>query len=160
MYYKDEDYVIQCHVEGLNLRFAPGEPLEEMVRLQKKFKVFSQAIALEDSIALLNVTGASWPLRRKWNRLIEWIGTLESNYRQMKGGAAISTLLKANLEGNIPLPVYFTTHDFDVDPAVLVNDTGASPIFYLEQSYLIVSLPLRANPYAKKKKKTTKKKHP
>jgi hypothetical protein len=144
-FYGDDDYYIQSQVEGLNLRFAPGPPINEMVRLQKEFKIFSDQHELQDSISLLNVTGASWALRAKWYRLLKWLAGLDSNQPGKTGGEAIIAALQKDLDSaKKALPVYFTTHDYNREPRVLVNTRGAQPVFYITQPYLTVSLPLRA----------------
>jgi hypothetical protein len=144
--YKDDDYHIEIHIEGLNLRFAPGPPLEEMVRLQNEFEIFSDQHKLQDSIAVLNVTAASWDLRAKWYALLAWIAGLDSNQPGKKGGPAIVSALQQNLGyGKRALPVHFGTHDYKSEPRVLIDSRDdQQPIFYITQPYLTVSLPLRA----------------
>jgi hypothetical protein len=141
--YLNDDYQIQSHIDGLNLRFAPGEPIGEMVRLQKEFKFFSAQHSLQDSISLLNVAGASWDLQEKWYRLLTWIAGLNSNRAGQKGGPAIVAALSKNLASSSPSPVYFKSHNYYDEKKVLVNTKGETPIFYIEQEYLTVSLPLR-----------------
>ena len=141
--YQDDDYYILGHVDGLNLRFSPGPPLKEMVWLQQEFDIFAEGHKLEDALALLNVTGASWELREKWRKLLAWIGGLDSNQAPTKGGPAIMAMLKTNLESRTPKPVYFKTHNYADEPRVMLNPGGEQPFFYIDQQYLTVSLPLR-----------------
>ena len=141
--YRDEDYELQSHIDGLNLRFAPDGPIKELVRLQKEFDIFSPQHALEDSIALLNVTGASLSLREKWYSLVKWISKQKSDQPPKGGGEAIIDALRANLRSKNVLPVFFTAHDFNQDPRVKLNTKGMVAIFYISQPYLVISLPLK-----------------
>jgi hypothetical protein len=140
--YKGDDYHIELHLEGLNLRFSPGPPLREMVKLQKEFEVFSDRHALQDSIALLNVTAASWELRNKWHRLLGWIASLDSNLGT-PAGPTIVGVLKQNLEARDPRPVHFMSHDHRSEKRVIINTKGDRVTFYIDEVYLTISMPLR-----------------
>jgi hypothetical protein len=142
-FYLDDDYYIETHVAGLNLRFAPGPPLGEMVDLQRKFRIFSSHHKLEDSISILNVAGGSWDLRAKWRALLGWIASRGSDQPGKTGGEAIVGALQHELESNNPRPFHFITHNHDVEPRVLVNTTGEQVFFYVGASYVVVSLPLK-----------------
>ncbi|HKD28704.1 MAG TPA: hypothetical protein VKC66_22715 [Xanthobacteraceae bacterium] len=145
--YLDEDYYIDIHVAGLNLRFAPGPPLDEMVDLQRKFRIFSLHHRFEDIISLLNVAGGSWELRDKWRRLLSWIAGLGSDRPGKTGGEAIIGALQHELESATPRPFHFTTHSYEVNPRVLVNTTGERVFFYINSLYVVVSLPLRSRSF-------------
>src|SRR5258708_3274776 len=142
-FYLDEDYYIDIHVAGLNLRFAPGPPLDEMVDLQRKFRIFSHHHRLEDSISLLNVAGGGWDLRARWRRLLSWIAGLGSDQPGKTGGEAIIGALQHELESDNPRPFHFMTHNYEVEPRVLVNTMGEQVFFYINSLYVVVSLPLK-----------------
>src|SRR5260370_21941810 len=110
-FYLDEDYYIDSHVAGLNLRFAPGPPLDEMVDLQRKFRIFSHHHRLEDSISLLNVAGGGWELRARWRRLLSWITVLSSDQPGKTGGEAIIGTLEHKRESYNPRTLHFITDD-------------------------------------------------
>jgi hypothetical protein len=142
-FYLDDDYYIPTHIAGLNLRFAPGVPLGEMVDFQRKFRIFSEHHSLEDSIALLNVANGSWDLRFKWRSLLGWIAGLGSNQPGKTGGEAIIGTVQHELESGKARPFHFTSHNYEDDPRVLINTTGEQIYFYINASYVIISLPLR-----------------
>jgi hypothetical protein len=142
--YGDDDDYIESHLAALNLRFAPGDPLDEMVHLQSVFKIFSGEYRLEDCISLLNVTGDAWQLRAKWYKLWNWIAGLTSDQPGKSGGEAIIDALRHELESAKPRPVYFQSHNFDSNPNVQLNLGIVNPVFYIKRQYVTISIPLRS----------------
>jgi hypothetical protein len=149
---REDDVYIESMFDLLNLRFCPTPRprasewlggIEEMAALQKQFEIFQRDRSFRDSIALLNA-GGFWNSRAKkrWYDLLSTLGELPSNQRGQTGNDAIVNALITNLGSPNPLPVYFTAHDSRLDDRVVVRDRDR-PLFYLEQDYLTISLPLR-----------------
>ena len=69
-----------------------------------------------------------------------------SNKGSQNGDVAIVTAIIKNLASKNPLPIYFGDHDMRGDQAnseVKITDK-ARPIHYLEQDYLVISLPMQS----------------
>jgi hypothetical protein len=50
----------------LNNRFAPGPALEEMVEIQREFRVFSEDYSLKQAFRALHIVPADFTERRFW----------------------------------------------------------------------------------------------
>lgn len=157
---KEHDVYVGSLQESLNVRFAPtlkGKQmhggLDEMVALQKEFAIFKEGRSFESSIAALNLTG-HYNVETK-NRFLEYLRSLrkvKSNVTGKTGDKAIVEALVRNLGGKKPLPVYFELHDLTASKdsnKVLIVEKGR-PLFYMNQDYLVVSLPLAQNPESAK----------
>ncbi|SFM87718.1 hypothetical protein [Variovorax sp. OV329] len=156
-------------LEELNLRFAPGQGaglfggVDEMTALQKEFKIFKVGRSFRASAAVLNLGARNNEAKNGW---LEYLGSLHqhpSNKGAANGDAAIVQALKKNLASKAPLPVHFTSHDLQQNDAVQITEK-ARPIHYLEQDYLLISLPMqsvqaaRASMRGKAKARSTAKK--
>jgi hypothetical protein len=149
---REDDIFIENLFDLLNLRFAPaprprgGEWLggiDEIASLQQHFGIFQQGRSFSDSVALLNAGGFwNWRARKRWYELLSILDRLPSNRAGQNGNDAIVDALITNLAGANPLPVYFKAHDGREDDRVLIRDRDR-PVFYLEQDFLTISLPLR-----------------
>jgi hypothetical protein len=127
----------------MNFRFGPGDPLREIVALQKEFEIFSPEHSLRDSFNLLNVGPQDERQRRGFFRYLDDLKNVEAEgagLKKLDGHTAIITALKRNLEGKGPMPVFFAYHlSTRGKQAVKVTTTAAmefSPI-----KYLTISLP-------------------
>lgn len=149
---KEHDIYVGSLQEQLNLRFAPPigtmenfGGVEEMVALQKEFEVFKEGRRFRSSIAVLNLTGAC-NLETK-NLFFDYLASLrgvKSNIAGQSGDAAIVKALVRNLAAKKPLPVYFALHDMNESKEnnrVIITDK-ARPLFYMNQDYLVISLPV------------------
>ena len=149
---KEHDIYVGSLQEQLNLRFAPAMGgkerfggLEEMVGLQKEFEVFKEGRRFQTSIAVLGIAGAA--NHETKNRFHDYLASLrgmKSNIPGQSGDVAIVKALVRNLAAKKPLPVYFELHDMNADKdakRVIVTER-ARPLFYMDQDYLVISLPL------------------
>ena len=136
-------------LEELNLRFAPaqGEGLfggvEEMAALQKEFKIFKEGRSFRASAAVLNLGARNAEAKNGWLAYLASLEKHPSSKAGQTGDAAIVRALKKNLAAKAPLPVYFTSHDLQENEMVKVTEKGR-PIHYLEQDYLVISLPMQS----------------
>lgn len=153
---KDHDIYVGSLQEKLNLRFAPTlgakaqfGGLDEMVALQKEFGIFKKGRAFEQSVLALNLAGSSNnETKTRFHRYLASLRKAKSNVPGQNGDAAIVDGIVRNLAARKPLPVYFDLHDLteskDKERVIITNN--ARPLFYMKQTYLVVSLPLALNP--------------
>ena len=140
---KDCDVHITGLLDLLNLRFAPTEGtdedrfggVDEMVALQKEFDVFRKGTPFSHSVSVLNLGGlANMRAKNRWLKLLDSLG--EAN------NAKIVDTLIANLKSKTAKPVYFTSHKYKDDPAVIVKEPS-TPIFYLDKTaFITISFPM------------------
>jgi hypothetical protein len=153
---KEDDIYIASLLDLLNLRFAPSQDgdewfggLEEMIALQKEFKIFKRGRSFKDSVRILNL-GGFWNNRAKnrWYKLLEDLKKYKSNKAGENGDQSIVKALIKNLASNKPLPVHFEAHDSREPGGDLVLvDQDPKPIFYIEEPpYLTISLPMKPKP--------------
>jgi len=156
---KEHDIYVGSLQQQLNLRFAPPMGtketfggLEEMVALQKEFGIFKEGRRFHTSIAVLNLVGAA--NHETKNRFIDYLASLrgmKSNIAGQSGDVAIVKALVRNLSAKKPLPVHFALHDMNASKEanrVIITDK-ARPLFYMDQDYLVISLPLGLAPAKK-----------
>ena len=147
---KEHDIYIGSMLDELNLRFAPSQGLatlqggvDEMVALQKEFKILKKGRSFKTSVAALNLSARNNEVKNRWLDLIGALSRHESNVPKMDGDAAIVNALVKNLASKAPLPVYFTSHPMQENAQVQITDKSR-PVHYLEQDYLTVSLPMQS----------------
>ena len=147
---KEDDIFIGSMLDELNLRFAPSQGLathyggiDEMVALQKEFKILKKGRAFKTSVAALNVCARNNQLKNRWLELLGAVAKHPSNVAKLDGDAAIVSALVKNLAAKAPLPVYFTSHPLQENPQVIITDK-CRPLHYMEQDYLTVSLPMQS----------------
>jgi hypothetical protein len=164
-----DDLYIGGLLEVLNLLFGkyppegphqPGDPavplsppkylngIDEIRALQKEFGVFKEGRRLVESLRVLGVGGV-WNARLKsrWFNLLAALDEYKSEDGKLNGGDAIVRALIKHLESADPLPVYFTAHegrDKRQGWSVLIGK--GRPVFYMNQEYLTISLPMTARP--------------
>lgn len=156
---KDHDIYAGTMLDELNLRFAPSQgkeshygSVEEMVALQKEFKLFKKGRALKISCAALNLAARNNELKNLWLKYLGNLHKHESSLKGLDGDQAIVAAIVKNLAAAKALSIFFTSHDMRGDKAnSQVKITGISqPIHYLEQDYLTISLPMQPISAAKK----------
>jgi hypothetical protein len=156
---RDHDIYIGTMLEDLNLRFAPSQGrsshfggIEEMVALQKEFKIFKKGRSFKTSCTILNLGARNNEVKNLWQSMLANLSRHPSAQKGKDGDSAIVDALIKNLSAATPLPVYFTSHDMRGDASnVQVKITPKSrPVHYLEQDYMTISLPMQPASAAKK----------
>ncbi len=150
---KEHDIYIGSMLDELNLRFAPPQGkdthqggIEEMVALQKEFKIFKKGRSFKTSVMALNLGARNNEVKTRWYALVGALSKHDSNRPKQNGDVAIVNALIKNLASKNPLPVYFTSHDMrgeKQNAEVKITDKGR-PVHYLEQDYLTISLPMQS----------------
>ena len=152
-YMKEDDIYIGSLLAEMNVRFAPSQGkdelyggIDEMVALQKEFKIFKKGRSFKTSLSVLNIGARGNLLKNRWQSLLGNLVKQPSNQGSQNGDVAIVTAIIKNLASKKPLPVFFRDHDMRGDKAnseVKIIDK-ARPIHYLEQDYLVISLPMQS----------------
>ncbi|MES2786738.1 MAG: hypothetical protein V4684_14845 [Pseudomonadota bacterium] len=149
---KEHDIYVGSLFDELNVRFAPSQGkeshyggVEEMVALQKEFRIFKRGRSFKTSVAVLNIGAFNNDVKNRWHRYLEKLDNYDSNRKGQSGDVAIVSALIKNLAAANPLPVYFTSHDMrgaaeNRQVRVLEN---SRPVFYLEVDYLTISMPMQ-----------------
>lgn len=165
MFMKEHDVYVGHLQEQLNLRFAPNlgkdnqHGLAEMIGLQQQFTIFQEGRSFESGIAALNLAGQTHQeVKAGFHAYLRSLRRAKSNIAGLNGDQAIVRSLVSNLTAKKPLPVYFELHDMKAgDSGNRVQVTGRGrPLFYMNQDYMVISLPVGA-PDEKPAKKTAAK---
>lgn len=150
---QEHDIYIGSMLEELNLRFAPSQGkdgyfggIDEMVDLQKEFKIFKKARPFARSVQVLNLDARGNDVKNRWLKLLGALAKHPSNIKGQNGDQAIVNMLVKNLAAKKPLPVYFTSHDMSQggDANQVRVEHGQRALHYLEQEYISVSLPMQS----------------
>jgi hypothetical protein len=128
-------------VAQINARFEAGEAIQEMVALQREFKIFSPEHSLYDSWLLLNIKASDPRERGRWRSWADYIRTVPSDLEGVNGHDRLVRAYQENLESSQPLPMHYTQHLAAEDPRVLVF-TGRGPLFSVLH-HVITSIPIR-----------------
>ena len=166
MFMKNNDIFVGSMLDELNLRFAPPQGkdthyggIEELVALQKEFKIFKKGRTFKTSVSVLSLSAWNNDAKNGWHNYLESLTKLGSNRPGKSGDVAIVEALMRNLTAKQPLPVYFICHDMRPPQGttdVLITD-HARPLFYLKQDYLTISLPFKSTTPAEAKAARKKK---
>ncbi len=164
---KEHDVHVENLLGQLNVRFGPTPDkkthfggIDEMVQLQKEFKIFKKGRSFKTSVSVLNIGASNAEAR---NRLLEYFDGLskhDSNVTGQNGDAAIVNAIVRNLAGPDPLPVYFTYHDMRAEKGntrVLITPKG-QPVPFFKRDYLTVSFPTKPYESSAKASKAAPKK--
>jgi hypothetical protein len=136
------DHHVPRHLDRINQRFGPDDPVKEMAALHKQFDLFSGQHSLKDVFKVLNIASVeNWAHRRKWFDYLEYLKGCPSDKKGQNGHDRILTALKQNLESKQPAAVHFTSHSSSQNPGVFVKK-GHKPLHYSTQAYLTLSLPM------------------
>lgn len=151
---QEHDIYIGAMLEELNLRFAPPQGkdghfggIEEMIELQKEFKLFKKGRSFRTSISVFGLGASrSNEVKNRWLALVGALAKHPSNVKGKNGDQAIVDAILKNFAAKKPLPVYFTSHDMrgaeeNAQVKVLPNHRA---LHYLEQEYLTISLPMQS----------------
>lgn len=175
---KEHDIYVGTLLDDLNLRFAPPHGateqfggIDEMVEIQKEFGIFKEGRSLRTSAMALHLgNSANHEVKNRFYRYLGNLRRQKSNVAGLNGEAAIVKALVKNLKAKKPLPVYFDFHDMRAaEEAKGVIIRQGHPLFYMDQEYLWISLPMQprtadleqeapASPKPAKKAPKTKKK--
>lgn len=121
----------------LNSRFAPGDPLKEMIAIQKEFDIFSLQHSLAKISSLLNVAPPDSRERRGWLKFCRYLKEVPSDIKGMDAHDRIITAVKEDLESKQPLPIFFTWH-----PGVKLEVSKGRALSFSKTTYLIISAPV------------------
>lgn len=152
---KEHDIHVETFTHQMNMRFAPPAALkthhggiEELVELQKEFKVFKKGRRLSKSMAVLGI--GSMAGNGPKNVLYGYFDSLarlgSNDAAGLNGEEAIVSALLKNFASKKPQPVYFKIHDMAAphgDMRVLVTPK-ARPLSYFNHDFVVVSLPTAA----------------
>jgi hypothetical protein len=123
----------------VNTRFAPGEPLKEMVQIQKEFQVFSPKNSLQQACRVLGLGPTDHDERALYYKYLDRLKRVPSDLPGINGHDRIVKARQENLESSSPLPMYNKTHRAADDKRVTVS--RGKPIPHENQEYLVVSIP-------------------
>lgn len=167
MFMKEHDIHVGSLLDQLNVRFGPTPDkkshfggIDEMVQLQKEFKIFKKGRSFKTSVAVLGIGASNSEAK---NRLQEYFGNLgnhDSTVANQNGDVAIVNALIRNLASKSPLPVYFTFHDMKAEKGntrVLIDEKGR-PVPFFNRDYLTISFPTLPQKAAKPATKPAAKK--
>lgn len=152
VFMKEDDLYISSMLDLMNIRFGPSQGIgedfggiDEMVNLQKEFKVFKQGRSFRDSAAVLDL-GGFWNARAKnrWYLLLARLADVGSNIKGKNGSDAIVAAMIRNLSAKSPMPVHFKAHEAVKGEARVLIGLEKRPIVYDDRDYLTISLPMKA----------------
>jgi hypothetical protein len=122
----------------LNNRFGPGDPIKEMVAMQKEFKIFDLGHSLRSVARLINVVPSDSKARASWLKYIAHLKDVPSEEQGVNAHDRIIMALKDNLESKAFLPVWFGWHP-GTKLTVTKND---QPLIFSKTRYLRISVPV------------------
>ncbi len=150
---KEHDIHVGSLLDQLNVRFGPTPDkkthfggIDEMVALQKEFKIFKKGRSFKTSVAVLNIGASNAEAKNRMHDYFANLSNHDSNVAGQNGDVAIVNAMARNLSSKTPLPVYFTFHDMRAEKGntrVLITGNDR-PVAYFNQDYLTVSLPTMA----------------
>lgn len=151
---KEDDIYIGTFIDLFNIRFAPKSDdllggIQDMRKLQNEFKIFAPGRPFSLATMLLGLSGfTNDRAKNRWQQLLQQLPG--------KGDQLISDALAENLAKKVPLPCYMKSHFLKDDNRVIITEAD-HPLFYLEQPYLTISLPMAPRPQGGVKKSKKKK---
>jgi hypothetical protein len=160
-YMIEHDIYIGTFLDLFNVRFAPTPTgliqelvyggIVEMAHLQEEFEIFRADRLFSESASLLGLGGIyNTQAKNRWLKLLQNL----PDYGDQK----IADALAANFKKKQPLPCYMQAHDLRPKGENVVKIVESDkPLFYLEQTYLTISLPMAPRPKQTAKKAKKKK---
>jgi hypothetical protein len=158
---KEDDIYIGTFLDLFNVRFAPAQSslqpdpvfggIAEIAKLQEEFEIFGPKRPFSEGAALLGLGGIYNALAK--NRWLDLLRNLPD-----EGDQKIADALVANFKKKQPLPCYMQAHDSRAkgENRVIIVE-GDAALFYLDQEYLMISLPMAPRPKQTAKKAKKKK---
>jgi hypothetical protein len=164
----EDDIYIGPFFDLFNLRFGPEQSeseftaggMSEIKALQDEFEMFQKGRPFVDSAKLLGLGGLhNNRAKNRWFTLLTWLARVPSDQDGETGDQRIVNALIKNLARKSPLPCFMKAHDSrdrngDGLRVVVRED---NPIFYIERTYLTISLPMAPNVPPEGKGKSKKK---
>jgi hypothetical protein len=141
-------------IAQINARFEDGDAIQEMVALQKEFKIFSRDHSLYDSWLLLNIKASDPSERGRWKKWAEdyMKKKVSSDLKGINGHDRLVMAYQENLESRRPLPMFYKHHLAKDEPRVLVFK-GQGPLHSVAE-HIVTSIPIiPAKPSGGKKRK-------
>lgn len=125
----------------LNERFSSGQPLAEMVAIQREFRIFSGEYSLQQAFRLLHIVPEDLDERRGWILFLDRLKRYASDQKGVSGHDRIVRAYRENLDSRKPLPIFTTDHRAADDNRVLVS--RGRPIVFDDQDYIVISIPTK-----------------
>ena len=164
----EDDIYIGPLFDLFNLRFGPEQSdheltaggVSEIKALQDEFEIFQEGRTFVESAKLLGLGGLhNNRAKNRWFSLLTWLARVPSDQDGENGDQRIVNALIKNFARKAPLPCFMKAHD-SRDPSgyglrVVVRED--KPIFYIERTYLTISLPMAPNVPPEGKGKAKKK---
>ncbi len=165
----EDDIYIGPLFDLFNLRFGPEQKdveldaggVSEIKALQDEFEILQQGRPFVESAKLLGLGGLhNNRAKNRWFRVLTWLAKVPSDQDGETGDQrVVNALIKNFARKPSPLPCFMKAHDFR-DPGgyglkVVVRED--KPVFYIERTYLTISLPMAPNVPSKGKGKGKKK---
>lgn len=122
-------------------RFRNDGSLQEMVEIQKEFRIFSKGYSLRQAFRLLHIVPDEIEERRGWLVFLDRLKSYASDQGGANGHDRIVKAHRENLASRTPLPIYATTHRHADDKKVTV--TRGRPVAHEDQDYLVISIPTK-----------------
>lgn len=151
----DDDIYIGSFFDIFNLRFGAEQQdkgftsggISEIAHLQSEFQIFRAGVPFFESAKLLGLGGLqNNRAKNRWFQLLRWLQKVPSDVAGETGDQRIvNALIKNFAPGGAKLPCFMKAHDsrdakgYGLKVMVIVGDT---PIFYINQPYLTISLPM------------------
>ena len=149
----EDDIYIGPLFDLFNLRFGPEQRDHELTAggtseikaLQDEFKIFRKGRTFAESAKLLGLGGLhNNRAKNRWFSLLTWLTKVPSDRDGETGDQRIVNALIKNFAGK-PLPCFMTAHDSRGPDGLRVLVCEGKPIFYIDRTYLTISLPMAPN---------------
>ena len=165
----EDDIYIGPLFDLFNLRFGPEQKdhehtaggVSEIKALQDEFEIFQDGRPFVESAKLLGLGGLhNNRAKNRWFSLLTWLAKVPSDQDGETGDERIVNALIKNFARKPPLPCFMKAHDSRGPDGLKVIVREDKPIFYIERTYLAISLPMAPSvpPGAKGKAKKKPKK--
>jgi hypothetical protein len=147
----EDDIYIGPLFDLFNLRFGPEQTDHELTAggaseikaLQGEFKIFRKGRTFAESAKLLGLGGLhNNRAKNRWFSLLTWLAKVPSDVANETGDQRIVHALIKNFASTSPLPCFMTAHDSRGPDGLRVIVREDNPIFYIDRTYLTISLPL------------------
>jgi hypothetical protein len=164
----EDDIYIGPLFDLFNLRFGPEQTEQEfdaggsseIKALQDEFEIFRQGRTFVESAKLLGLGGLhNNRAKNRWFSLLTWLAKVPSDQDGQTGDQRIVNALIKNFARKSPLPCFMKAHDSRGPDGLRVIVGEDKPIFYIDRTYLTISLPMapKVPPAGKGVKKKSKK---